>query len=58
MLDGKKVSTSTWRAAALAVAGVGVLEVGGGLQPTTGDLWSLLQVCGWVCKCVRCWFGE
>lgn len=45
-LDGKKVSTSTWRAAALAVAGVGILEVGGGVSPSIGDLWSLAQPIG------------
>ena len=45
-LDGKSVSSNTWRAAAMAVAGVGVLEVGGGVQPSMGDLISLLQPIG------------
>eukprot|EP00802_Teleaulax_amphioxeia_P016658 Tamp_16782.p1 GENE.Tamp_16782~~Tamp_16782.p1 ORF type:complete len:392 (+),score=64.22 Tamp_16782:98-1177(+) len=45
-LDGTKVSANTWRAAALAVSGVGVLELGGGVQPSVGDLWSLLQPIG------------
>jgi len=46
VLDGKAVSANTWRAAAMAVAGVGVLEVGGGVQPSIGDLWSLFQPIG------------
>ena len=40
------MSPKTWRAAALAVGGVGVLELGGGIQPSVGDLWSLLQPIG------------
>ena len=46
LLDGKPVAAKTWRAAALAVGGVGVLELGGAVQPSVGDLWSLLQPLG------------
>jgi len=40
---GKKLPTRAWVAAALAAAGAGVLELGGGEMPTSGDLVGLLQ---------------
>ena len=46
LLDGAKISKKTWTAAALAVFGVGVLEIAGTEAPSQGDLWSLLQPIG------------
>jgi len=43
---GEEVKTRSWIAAALAVVGVGVLELGGGSAPSSGDLWALLQPIG------------
>ncbi|CAK0794495.1 unnamed protein product, partial [Prorocentrum cordatum] len=43
-----EVGTSTWIAAALAIVGVFLLEIGpdGGVSPSWGDAWALLQCVG------------
>lgn len=48
VLDGRKISTSTAISAVLALAGVALLELGGGggLAIGAGDLWSVLQAVG------------
>jgi len=46
LFAGEEVKLRSWVAAALAVVGVGVLELGGGSAPSTGDLWALLQPIG------------
>lgn len=43
VLEGKKLSACSWASAGLAVAGAGVLELGGASAPCAGDLWALLQ---------------
>merc|ERR1719188_2641314 len=48
VVDRKPVGTSTWIAAALAIVGVFLLELGpdGGIAPSWGDAWALLQCVG------------
>jgi len=46
LFAGEPVKFRSWVAAALAVIGVGVLELGGGSAPSSGDLWALLQPVG------------
>eukprot|EP00802_Teleaulax_amphioxeia_P015636 Tamp_15728.p1 GENE.Tamp_15728~~Tamp_15728.p1 ORF type:complete len:315 (+),score=28.95 Tamp_15728:480-1424(+) len=45
-LTGAKISPQAWAAAALAVVGAGVLELGGDVTPSVGDLWALGQPIG------------
>jgi len=46
LFAGETVKAKSWVAAALAVFGVGVLEIGGASQPSIGDLWALAQPIG------------
>ena len=46
LFAGESVKAKSWIAAALAVFGVGVLEIGGTSQPSIGDLWALAQPIG------------
>ncbi|EKX40444.1 hypothetical protein GUITHDRAFT_88716 [Guillardia theta CCMP2712] len=46
LFAGETVKAKSWIAAALAVFGVGVLEIGGTSQPSIGDLWALAQPIG------------
>jgi len=43
VFDGKKLGWKSWMAAGLAVAGAGVLELGGAKPPCAGDAWALVQ---------------
>ena len=47
LLDGKSVRWPSWVAAALALVGVALLELGdGGVELSTGDLWAFTQPIG------------
>lgn len=48
LVDKKPVGMSTWVAAAMAIVGVGLLELGpdGGISLDWGDAWALLQCVG------------
>jgi len=43
VFENKKLGANAWVSAALAVAGAGVLELGGVKGPCAGDLWALAQ---------------
>ena len=42
-LSGRGVAPLTWLAAVMALAGMSLLEGGGGSPPALGDLWSFLS---------------